>query len=79
MFLYDAGRFDEACVHFTRAADLADGVSVYAYNKGSALMMCGRPREAAAAFLRSLNGDAASRGALLGMGRIFNNWESPAT
>ena len=54
---YNAGRFDEASVHFARAAALANGVSVYAYNEGAALLMSRRPREAAVAFLRSLNGD----------------------
>jgi hypothetical protein len=57
MFLYEAGRYDEACVHFARAAGLAAGASVYAYNEGSALLMSGRAREAGMAYLRSLNGD----------------------
>jgi len=56
-FLYEAGRYDEACVNFARATGLATGASVYSFNEGSALLMNNRPREAVAAFLRSLNGD----------------------
>lgn len=58
VFHYNGDRFDDACVHFARAAALAAGVSVYTYNEGSALLMASRPREAAAAYWRSLNGDA---------------------
>ena len=61
MFYYNAGRIEKACVHFSRAAALAKGVSVYAYNEGSALLMAKRPREAASAFWRSLHGDALLR------------------
>lgn len=53
----NSGRVDNARTLFMRSAALAKGVSVYAYNEGSALLLSGRPREALAAFLRSLNGD----------------------
>jgi tetratricopeptide (TPR) repeat protein len=54
---YNAGQFDDARAHFARAASLASEVSVYAYNEGLALLMGRRPREAAAAYARSLKGD----------------------
>ena len=54
---YNEGQFDTACVHFARAAALAPGVSVYAYNLGCALLLRGRHREAAFAFVSSLKGD----------------------
>jgi tetratricopeptide (TPR) repeat protein len=57
-YYYCGDRYDEACTEFSRAAGLAGGVSVYECNLGSALLKANRPREAAAAYHRSLNGDA---------------------
>jgi len=57
VFYYNTGHFDDASVNFARASALAKDVSVYSYNEGAALQMSRRPREAAAAYLRSLNGD----------------------
>jgi tetratricopeptide (TPR) repeat protein len=54
---YNLRRFDDAVGQFSRAAQLAPGVSAYAYNEGSALLMAGRRREALPAYLRSLHGD----------------------
>jgi tetratricopeptide (TPR) repeat protein len=56
-FYFNADRIEEACAYFARAASLAAGVSAYAYNEASALMMAGRPEAAWAAYLRSLYGD----------------------
>ena len=54
---FQAGRVDDAGVHFARAAAIASGVSEYSYNEGMACFLLGKPEAAAIAFRRSLNGD----------------------
>lgn len=55
---YAAGNAGAACVFFARAAALDPGSSIYHYNLACALLLSGRHREAAVAYLSSLNGDA---------------------
>jgi Protein of unknown function (DUF5672) len=57
MSLYNNYRVADAAALFARAATLAKDVSVYSYNEGAALLRCGRDKDAAAAFFRSLHGD----------------------
>jgi Protein of unknown function (DUF5672) len=57
MFLYNIGRTGEAARFFSKAASAAGTISAYSYNQGAALLMTDRPKEAAAAFHKSLHGD----------------------
>lgn len=53
--LFGERRYAAAAQFFAHAASIRPEISEYACNEGSALLMLGRPREAAAAYLRSLD------------------------